>query len=92
MAKQKLYITDGDYILALKKEECIPLELKLNLTKYGYDWKHIGDTLYKYGNQYKPDSSKLYVTPKQLSYLIKINQMSKNDLEKMIENEIKNPE
>lgn len=92
MTNQKLYLTDGDYILALKKNECIPLELKLNLTRYGYDWKHIGDTLYKYGNQYEHGSSKIYITSEQLSYLIKINQMSKNDLEKMIENEIKNPE
>lgn len=92
MTKQKLYLTDGDYILALKKEECIPLELKLNLTKYGYDWKHIGDALYKYSHQYNSDSCKIYVTQEQLNYLIKINQMSKNDFEKMIENEIRNPE
>jgi hypothetical protein len=92
MVNQKLYLTDGDYILALKKEECIPLELKLNITRYGFDWKHIGDALYKYGNRYKPNSTKIHVTSQQLSFLIKIFKMSKNDLEKMVENEIKNPE
>ena len=90
MEQNKLYFTDGDYILGLQKDECIPLELKLNITKYGVDWKHIGDVLYYFG-AYK-QVNKLSITPKQLNYLIKINKMSYDDVNKMVKYEIKNPE
>ena len=35
MQNNNLYFTDNDYVLALKSEECISLETKLNITKYG---------------------------------------------------------
>ena len=33
-------------------EECIPLELKLNLTRYGEKYRELGNFLYKYKTQY----------------------------------------
>lgn len=94
MANQKLYITDYDYILALKKEECIPLEIKLNITKYGFEWKHIGDILYNFGTKYYTNNknNKISITPKQLNYLIKLHKLTYKEVEKMIKYEIKNPE
>jgi len=38
-----------DLLIILDKRESIDLELKLNVTKYGLEWKHIGDYLYNYG-------------------------------------------
>lgn len=32
----------------IELEECIPLELKLNLTRYSQKYRELGDLLYKY--------------------------------------------
>jgi hypothetical protein len=90
MQNNKLYFTDNNYVLALKSDECIPLEIKLNITKYGFEWKHIGDILYNFGNKY--NNNKIYVTSTQLKYLIKLKNMTYKDVEKMVKDEIKNPE
>ena len=31
-------------------EDCIPLELKLNLTRYSHKYRDLGDILYKFKN------------------------------------------
>ena len=36
----------------VKLEECIPLELKLNLTRYSRKYMDLGDFLYKYKKNY----------------------------------------
>jgi hypothetical protein len=36
----------------VKFEECISLELKLNLTRYGQKYRELGDILYKYKTNY----------------------------------------
>ena len=93
MQNNKLYFTDNDYVLALKSDECIPLEIKLNITKYGFEWKHIGDILYNFGNKYNNNNNnKISITPEQLNYLIKLHKLSYKDVEKMVKDEIKNPE
>ena len=92
MQNNNLYFTDNDYVLALKSEECISLETKLNITKYGFEWKHIGDILYNFGTQYYINHNKIYVTPIQLKYLIKLKNMKYTDVEKMVKDEIKNPQ
>ena len=92
MQNNKLYFTDNDYVLALKSDECISLEIKLNITKYGFEWKHIGDILYNFGTQYYINQNKIYVTSTQLKYLIKLKNMTYKDVENMVKDEIKNPE
>ena len=82
MENNKLYITDGDYMLVLKMNECVQLELKLNITKYGFDWKHIGDVLFKFGTQ---SANKLHVTAQQLNFLIKIHKMTYKEVQKMVD-------
>ena len=92
MQNNKLYFTDNAYVLALKSDECISLEIKLNITKYGFEWKHIGDILYNFGTQYYINQNKIYVTSTQLKYLIKLKNMTYKDVENMVKDEIKNPE
>lgn len=36
----------------IELEECIPLELKLNLTRYSQKYRVLGDLLYKYKTNY----------------------------------------
>ena len=33
----------------LTRQQCIDLELALNVTQYGHAWKHIGDVLFNFG-------------------------------------------
>jgi hypothetical protein len=43
-------LTDSasEYI-ELTRQQCIDLELALNVTQYGHAWKHIGDVLFNFG-------------------------------------------
>ena len=82
--KDKITITDGDKMFSLKQTECIDLELKLNITKYGHAWSYIGDYLYNSVNKKdKIKSNVCQVTQFQLKYLNKLRQTSYDDVVKM---------
>ena len=51
MSMPSCEITDGIRQLILPQSECILLELKLNVTKYGKSWSFIGDFLFDFGSK-----------------------------------------
>ena len=55
--------------LLLTQEECINLEVKLNLTEYGRKWVEIGDDLYNFAIQKKKCKTEINVTKFQYNYL-----------------------
>ena len=44
-----LFRDNRSNVLKIRKKDSIPLELKLNLSKYGKAWRNIGDILYNFG-------------------------------------------
>lgn len=58
-----------DLLIVLNKRESIDLELKLNVTKYGLEWKHIGDYLYNYGVDKYDDDCEFEVSITQFLFL-----------------------
>jgi len=56
--KRMLVLTDGKQELKLNYEECVDLELKLNVSAYGKLWGHIGEVLYEYGAKNPPKKRK----------------------------------
>lgn len=55
--------------LLLTQEECINLEVKLNLTEYSHKWVEIGDNLYNFAIQKKKCKTEINVTKFQYDYL-----------------------
>jgi len=55
--------------LLLTQEECINLEVKLNLTEYSRKWVAIGDDLYNFAIQKKNCKKEINVTKFQYNYL-----------------------
>ena len=55
--------------LSLSKDDSLNLELSLNTSKYGRDWKDIGDKLYHFYTG-KINDKELIVTPYQFKFLI----------------------
>tara|TARA_B100001540_G_scaffold115043_1_gene103097 strand:+ start:236 stop:556 length:321 start_codon:yes stop_codon:yes gene_type:complete len=55
--------------LLLTQEECINLEVKLNLTEYSRKWVGIGDNLYNFAIQKKKCKTEINVTKFQYDYL-----------------------
>jgi hypothetical protein len=47
---EKLNIISGEDKITLNKKQCINLEIKFNVSKYGKEWSHIGDKLYYFAN------------------------------------------
>ena len=64
-----LVLTNGSESIELNNQEAIALELKLNTSKYGHEWKHIGDALYNFGTNKANAVSTLTVTSEQLNFL-----------------------
>jgi hypothetical protein len=62
--------TDGRYF-SLSPSESIQLELKLNVTKYGRPWKHIGDFLFEFGRAI--NSQEYLVSVTQFEFLDMLN-------------------
>ena len=47
---EKLNIISGENKFLLSKQECINVELKFNVSKYGKVWSHIGNRLYYFAH------------------------------------------
>lgn len=47
---ENLNIVSGENKIVLNKQQCIAVELKFNVSKYGKKWSHIGDKLYYFSN------------------------------------------
>ena len=66
-------------------DECIPLELKLNLTKYSQQFRELGDYLYKYRTYYgyaqQLPSTKMIPTD-ALLYIDELRKLNYEDLKK----------
>jgi hypothetical protein len=60
---------DSFHFFELSKTESINLELCLNVTKYAYLWKYIGDFLFDYGTDKLGENVKLPVTSEQYEFL-----------------------
>jgi hypothetical protein len=60
----------------LSPQESIQLELKLNVTKHGKQWKHIGDVLFEFNSAY--DSRTFPVAPNQYDFLEMIHTTKKS--------------
>ena len=69
-------IDESDYCFSyirsfeLKIRECIPLELKHNVTNKGREWKFIGDHLYNFAMNAPGTTNTLHVTREQYDYLL----------------------
>jgi hypothetical protein len=59
---------------SLSPSESIQLELKLNVTKYGRPWKHIGDVLFEFGRANQ--SQEYLVNIKEYEFLDMLNAKS----------------
>ena len=69
MSTQQLIFSDArKQTLKIEKKDAIPLELKLNVSKYGHLWKDIGDTLYNFGMHYNVDLNHT-ITNEQFDFL-----------------------
>ena len=55
--------------LLLTQEECINLEVKLNLTEYARKWVEIGDDLYNFAIQKKKCKTEINVSKFQYDFL-----------------------
>jgi len=56
-------------VLSLTPEECLNLELKLNVTEYARKWVKIGDNLYDFAIRLNKLEPIIYVTEFQFMYL-----------------------
>jgi hypothetical protein len=66
-------------------EDCIPLELKLNLTRYGRKYRELGDYLYKYKTHYGYSSqlpSTKIISCEELAYIDELLKLDYDDLKK----------
>lgn len=66
----KIITESGKHTFTLKKSECVPLELKLNVTSRGPIWRHIGDYLCDFGLDKPMAISELVVTNEQYEFLV----------------------
>ena len=67
----------------VKLEECIPLELKLNLTRYSRKYRELGDFLYKYKTNYGYSSqlpSAKMLSSEELAYIDELYNMNYDEL------------
>jgi len=55
--------------MELTEREAIDLELKLNVTSKGHEWKHIGDVLYNFGSNKDEAVFEFTVTSIQMEFL-----------------------
>ena len=67
----------------VKLDDCIPLELKLNLTRYGKKYSNLGQFLYKYKTNYgystQLPSTKM-ISNDELEYIDELRKMNYDEL------------
>jgi len=73
--------TTTDYI-ELNDRQAIDLELKLNITSKGHEWKHIGDVLYNFGTKQNIYIYEFKVSHIQMEFLKLINTTSNSECKK----------
>jgi len=73
--------TTTDYI-ELNDRQAIDLELKLNITSKGHEWKHIGDVLYNFGTKRNIYISEFKVSHIQMEFLKLINATNNSECKK----------
>ena len=61
---------DGINKFTLTRKECIPLELKLNVSSKGREWIHIVNILYEFSASQPNALSSITVTDDQYKFLI----------------------
>jgi len=64
-------------------EECIPLELKLNLTRYSRKYRELGDFLYKYKTHYGYSSqlpATKILSSEELAFIDELRKMNYDEL------------
>ena len=66
-----IYNLNQDKTLNVFREEARQMELKLNVSQYGREWKEIGDILFNY--HAKDINKGLLVTDKQFYFLQTLN-------------------
>jgi len=65
-----LTITTNDFeTIQLDTKQSIELELKLNVSSKGHEWKHIGDVLFNFGSSKKDALNTFTVTTEQFNFL-----------------------
>ena len=64
-----LIVTTGYESMTLNREEAIMLELCLNVTKVGREWKNIGDELFNFGTNNSNKLTKLFVSEIEFNFL-----------------------
>jgi len=64
-----MLITDGDDRILVDRDEAGSLELKLNVSSKGHEWKHIGNALFAVKTESRDATTRLVVTKEQLAFL-----------------------
>lgn len=55
--------------IELTEKEAIDIELKLNVTSKGHEWKHIGDVLFNFGSNNESAVFEYIVTSIQMEFI-----------------------
>ena len=61
---------NGKHKFTLAKKECIPLELKLNVSSKGRLWSHIGNILFEFATEKPKALSSITVTDDQYEFIM----------------------
>ena len=61
---------NGQYKFTLAKKECIPLELKLNVSSKGRLWIHIGNILFEFATEKPKALTSITVTDAQYEFIL----------------------
>ena len=64
-----LTLTDSITSFILNEKEAIDLELRLNISKHGVEWRVIADVLYNYGSRILNPTQRFKITTEQLNFL-----------------------
>lgn len=71
--EKRLCITDGILMFFVVYDQAIDIELKLNVSKFGKTWSHIGDHLFQYGTRTRGPTDTLTVTNEQYEFLVDLH-------------------
>ena len=60
---------ETDETIELSEKQAIDVELKLNVTSKGHEWKHIGDVLFNFGSNNEEAVFEYTVTSIQMEFI-----------------------